>query len=120
MEDTTKKSAADEEELDYARQIAYEHDYVCDGTHGVGDLKQETDDKYAKEPYFLYKKRCQICDDFFVEKEDKNTKKEEQFRVSTSSPCYVCQINTLCTYCMCGSCYNTKIISGEKPKRVRV
>ena len=65
-EETTKKSAADEEELDYARQIAYEHDYVCDGTHEVGDLKQEKDGKHAKEQYFLYKKRCQICDVVFV------------------------------------------------------
>ena len=107
-------------ELDYARKIACKHDYVCDGTHEVGDLKQDTDGKHAKEPHFLHKKRCQICDVVFVEKEDKSMKKEEQFRVSTSSPCYVCQINTLCTYFMCGRCYNTKIISSGKPKRVRV
>ena len=71
VEETTKKSAADEEELDYARQIAYEHDYVCDGTHEVGDLKQETDSKYAKEPCFLYKKRCQICDVILLRKKIK-------------------------------------------------
>ena len=42
------ENTADEEELDYTRQIACEHDYDCDGTHEVGDLKQEIDDKHAK------------------------------------------------------------------------
>ena len=105
---------------DFARQFAIKNDYICDATHDVQNLKQETDGKYAKEPYFLYKKNCQICNVVFVDKEDEIMEKEEQFRVSTWNPCYICQSNTFCTYYMCGRCYNTKIVSGGKPKRVRV
>ena len=105
---------------DYARQLANKNDYICDATHDVQNLKQETDGKYAKEPYFLYKKNCQICNVVFVDKEDEIMEKEEQFRVSTWNPCYICQSNTFCTYYLCGRCYNTKIVSGGKPKRLRV
>ena len=94
--------------------------YICDATHDVENLKQETDGKYAKEPYFLYKKNCQICKVVFVYKEEEAMEKEKQFRVSTTNPCYICQSNPFCTYYMCGRCYNTKIVSGGKPKRVRV
>ena len=105
---------------DYARQFVIKNEYICDATHDVENLKQETDGKYAKEPYFLYKKNCQICNVVFVDKEDETMEKKEQFRVSTTNPCYICQSNTFCTYYMCGRCYNTKIVSGGKPKRLRV
>ena len=108
------------EKQDYARQFAIKKNYICDATHDVENLKQETDGKYAKEPYFLCKKNCQICKVVFVYKEDEAMEKEKQFRVSTTNPCYICQSNTFCAYCMCGRCYNTKIVSGGKPKRVRV
>ena len=108
------------EKQDYARQFAIKKNYICDAMHDVENLKQETDGKYAKEPYFLHKKNCQICKVVFVYKEDEAMEKEKQFRVSTTNPCYICQSNTFCTYYMCGRCYNAKIVSGGKSKRVRV
>ena len=119
-ENENKGDDRKKEKQNYTRQFENKENYICDATHDVENLKQETDGKYAKEPYFLYKKNCQICNVFFVDKEDEAMEKEKQFRVSTTNPCYICQSNPFCTYYMCGRCYNKKIVSGGKPKRVRV
>ena len=100
-------------------QKHYRNGYICDVSHEVkdGNLQPETNADYAKEPNFLYKMKCHICYINFVATNDSGG--DNQYKISLDNPCYICSASTACTYYVCGTCYNKKIILGGKPKRNR-
>ena len=91
---------------------------LCNKSHKVmdGNLKMESNGSYAKAGYFLFEQKCVKCTVVFVPSGE--SKLNEQFKVSMSSPCYVCT-SMNCKYYLCDFCYKDEILDDEDSGRRR-